>query len=827
MQSQIATFLDSVNAVGIKISATPGTRYTEPVKCFIRNNPDGTIRWIWPSSSKTVGFLKFYHTTGLKAKVFAWICQLLVRVGLQSLMSHAKIELYIPAKSSTGVSMQNVINWAYFSGTIGPNRKAVVWKLTGSNRSQFYKIPLTFQAADNIRREFENINEISRLQLTGLVLPVVEMFPSGILSQSDIGDETIRKNRIADIPASSLHQLLTAGLSEDRNFSFGFTAEIARLLKVATSKGDDRIADTLFDKLRLMLELSKQSDNRLCAIAHGDFTPWNTMINGDKLHLIDWEMGKRQMPVLYDLFHFVYQSNILIGNRGYMAIRAELDALFSKPEWKKFIAEHKINVTDAEQWYLTYTVAYYLNLYASQPKWHLQVQWLLTTWNEAMSYFIEAKDLMPVRKIVLTDLSFFLHGKNYGVLKWRNTTLDSLPEGSDIDICISKKDALQLISALKGNPLLSITCLKNRSHMFQVQMILTDGSLLHLDLLHQFKRRSMIFMNAQKVMLSATKNEFGFKVPLPEHDFSYTWMFYWLNKAEVPQHYRDKFMSLSSAEQFRITKYVEANYFHTIDDFSELFNLKKGHRRALVHQLRSANENRGFQGLYNIISYLTDVVKNEFPHKGFIVTFSGVDGAGKSTVIENIRQMADKVLRQKVVVLRHRPSLLPIISSYKYGKQNAELRSAQNLPRQGTNINTISSLLRFAYYYSDYLFGQFYIHMRYVRRGYIVLYDRYYFDFINDGRRSNINLSPAFTKWWYRFLIQPKLNFFLYADEATILNRKQELKSEDIRQLTGSYMRLFDQLSVNAGKSKYIALENKILPDTVNAIFYQIKKQAV
>ena len=69
----------------------------------------------------------------------------------------------------------------------------------------------------------------------------------------------------------------------------------------------------------------------------------------------------------------------------------------------------------------------------------------------------------------------------------------------------------------------------------------------------------------------------------------------------------------------------------------------------------------------------------------------------------------------------------------------AEFEAAQKLPRQVSNFGKFSSLLRFAYYFTDYLLGQFYIYLNYTLRGTVVLYDRYYFDFILDSRRSNIN----------------------------------------------------------------------------------------
>jgi thymidylate kinase len=170
------------------------------------------------------------------------------------------------------------------------------------------------------------------------------------------------------------------------------------------------------------------------------------------------------------------------------------------------------------------------------------------------------------------------------------------------------------------------------------------------------------------------------------------------------------------------------------------------------------------------------------------------------------------------VVLRHRPSLLPIISAWRYGKEAAEKKAASTLPRQGENKSSIGSVLRFTYYYIDYLFGQFYINMRYVSRGYVVLYDRYYFDFVNDSKRSNINISPRLTGALYKLLIKPKYNFLLYADADEILKRKQELDKATIIQLTSKYIKHFEALSAVHHKSSYIPICNDELTDTVDTI---------
>jgi thymidylate kinase len=186
-----------------------------------------------------------------------------------------------------------------------------------------------------------------------------------------------------------------------------------------------------------------------------------------------------------------------------------------------------------------------------------------------------------------------------------------------------------------------------------------------------------------------------------------------------------------------------------------------------------------------------------------------------------VKHELEKRNRRKVVVIRHRPSLLPILSAWTKGKQQAEQEAAQKLPRQGDNKSPISSFARFAYYYSDYIIGQFYVYLRYVCNGYVVLYDRYYFDFINDSKRSNIQLPKAFVTAGYQWLLKPNFNFFLYASPETILLRKQELDKATIQGLTQDYIALFRKLDTTPHVG-YFTLENIDLQTTIHTIMSKI-----
>lgn len=47
-----------------------------------------------------------------------------------------------------------------------------------------------------------------------------------------------------------------------------------------------------------------------CGLEHGDFTPWNIRVCGDKLLVIDWEFAARLTPPGWDLFHFLVESAV-------------------------------------------------------------------------------------------------------------------------------------------------------------------------------------------------------------------------------------------------------------------------------------------------------------------------------------------------------------------------------------------------------------------------------------------------------------------------------------------------------------------------------------
>ena len=99
----------------------------------------------------------------------------------------------------------------------------------------------------------------------------------------------------------------------------------------------------------------------------------------------------------------------------------------------------------------------------------------------------------------------------------------------------------------------------------------------------------------------------------------------------------------------------------------------------------------------------------------------------------------------------------------------------------------------------------------------MILYDRYYFDFISDPKRSNLRLHRSFTKFMYRWIKKAEVNVFLYAPVEEILARKQELKAPEIVSLSHSYRELFEEFQ-RSYKQSYINLNNLDLEESLDLI---------
>lgn len=429
------------------------------------------------------------------------------------------------------------------------------------------------------------------------------------------------------------------------------------------------------------------------------------------------------------------------------------------------------------------------------------------------------------RTTFIKKLFHFLTEMDY---LWLKAVLDNptkVPEQSDIDLFVKKAQLPAILDFVKSHPKLVHHEMSEQVSATYVHLFFADGSMLKLDLLTQLVRKQWVYLTPTYLLKNRIWKK-GISTYPPEVLLEHVLLFNYLNHSGLPKKYIGYFSSFPKEEMSLLTSFINGKYGTGFESLDDMARFSPDARRAFLFHLGKNEENNLIERFYNGLEFLRSKIKTMKIGAGEVITFSGVDGAGKTTLLTDLRRTLTKQLGRKVVVLRHRPGLLPILSAWTQGKAAAEKKAATTLPRQGKNQSRLGSLLRFGYYYLDYLVGQFYVQLRYSLPGYTVIYDRYYFDFIIDGKRSNINLGEALPKWLYRFVAKPQLNVFLYAAPEVIRQRKKELPASDIFEMTERYRALFADFSQKQN-GQYLCIENLDRDKTLRTILkhFLAKKQ--
>lgn len=167
--------------------------------------------------------------------------------------------------------------------------------------------------------------------------------------------------------------------------------------------------------------------------------------------------------------------------------------------------------------------------------------------------------------------------------------------------------------------------------------------------------------------------------------------------------------------------------------------------------------------------------------QGLFIVVLGVDGAGKTTVINalvpNLQAMGF------TVETRHlRPGWLPPLGRL-FRKQRPTENEVVTNPHASRPSGAIGSMIRLIYLMLDYSLGYWrLVRPNLYKQPICYLFDRYFFDLAMDPLRFRMKLPDRVLEAATRCLPQPDLIFCLFADPDEIAARKPELSIEEIVQ---------------------------------------------
>jgi len=186
-----------------------------------------------------------------------------------------------------------------------------------------------------------------------------------------------------------------------------------------------------------------------------------------------------------------------------------------------------------------------------------------------------------------------------------------------------------------------------------------------------------------------------------------------------------------------------------------------------------------------------------FSYRKYSKVFSVMapDGAGKTTFIDALQEKIDFYFvndkkDNRCNVYHFRPNILPNLGELgeKVGV-NEQDKDFTN-PHRSKPANKLSSLLRIAYYWLDYVVGYNLLVRRDVKHDKFSVFDRYSYDFLVDPGRTRLNLPMWLRKLFVKCMPHPRLVFYLDATPEVIYKRKQELTLDEIIRQTAAYKEL-------------------------------------
>jgi len=169
---------------------------------------------------------------------------------------------------------------------------------------------------------------------------------------------------------------------------------------------------------------------------------------------------------------------------------------------------------------------------------------------------------------------------------------------------------------------------------------------------------------------------------------------------------------------------------------------------------------------------------------GICIVFFGPDGCGKTSVAEGVKRALAGTFPLERGLHCHWKPIRP------KGSGVAPTVDPHRVPPRSRML----SLAYFVYHYLPFIWGWWGHVNPALRKGGLVMIDRYYYDFFVDLRRYRLNLPRWVVNLGFVFIKKPELVFCLDADPEILQARKKEVSFEECKRQREAYRALAEKL---------------------------------
>jgi thymidylate kinase len=379
---------------------------------------------------------------------------------------------------------------------------------------------------------------------------------------------------------------------------------------------------------------------------------------------------------------------------------------------------------------------------------------------------------------------------SYIILRNYENLPDKPLEGSDVDLLIAKDNEEKYSSALKEAILKSgsFILLKIRqsnclSYFIYQKEPFPLGT--WIDAFWELSTKSFIWADSNFLLQNRRQHQKGFFISPPGGEAATLFVKEVLSGPFIKERYR-----LRIPDFVRIDK---ENFIKTLEPYFNKKIIQEMVQICLEGKWEEASKRRKswwnhlvfncflqspFSQSLRFVDFIFSQFKKLITQKGVIIAVLGPDGVGKTTICEGLKERAKNFFFKKVYQYHSHFGFFPElgkISSLFFGKRFSKEEKAIS---QEKPIGLPRAALHLFYYgLENFLAWPWILWLK--MRGNLILFDRYFYDFIatNTHRKIPFWLFSLIAK----IIPKPDLVFIIKASPEIIYKRKKELSFEEIK----------------------------------------------